>query len=764
MMDHDRTASPQNISPEMLTLYQAAFENSNEAIAVLNRDGEIILANKRSSEFLGITGQQLTGKTLFEIFPKEVAENYYADIQEVFDNGSETAAELPAKINDHTRWFQSHLKPLFDAQGNVIYVFSHIIETTEHKQAIELLNNAALNLQILLENSHDLIFISDNDRRIILYNDAAANHVRITQDMELKPGMGLDEISKDEGEKELWKQMHEQALEGKAFRDEIILGFPGGEQRYFETSFQPIDEDGQIVGLAEFTRDITERKLAELALTESEERFRQLAENVNEVFWISTPDWRKILYISSAYEEVWGRSRESLYEDASSWWTVVVNEDLSKLETELAVKIGGDLSNPNFPEYRIQRPDGTIRWISARSFPIYDDEGTLIRIAGIAEDITERKRIETAIRKSEARYRNLFSTMFNGFVLYEVICDDEGTPVDFLLLEVNRAFEKMTNLKAEDIVGKTLLEITPEAELHWRDMFIRVCTTGQPEQLQDYSQDFDKYFTLYAYRPEPGQFAIVFADVTKQVLAEKELQKFNEELEQRVKERTDQLERQNKDMESFSYSVSHDLRAPLRAISGFGQILLDEYASNWEEEPSQLLERMIRAGQKMDALIDGLLVLSRISQVGLDIESVNLSSLAEQAFELLSSSIKGREINFTAHDTPNVKGDPRLMEAVLTNLISNAIKFSGNKKIADIEFGHFKKDDLDIYYLKDNGIGFNMKYTDKLFAPFQRFDAQTEIEGTGIGLTIVQQIIERHQGNVWAESHIGEGTTFYFHL
>jgi light-regulated signal transduction histidine kinase (bacteriophytochrome) len=295
-------------------------------------------------------------------------------------------------------------------------------------------------------------------------------------------------------------------------------------------------------------------------------------------------------------------------------------------------------------------------------------------------------------------------------------------------------------------------------------MFIRVCTTGEPAQLQEYSKDFNKYFNLFAYRPEPGQFAILFADVTKQVLAEKELQKFNVELEQRVKERTDQLERQNKDMESFSYSVSHDLRAPLRAISGFGQILLDEYATRWEEEPIQLLERMIQAGQKMDALIDGLLVLSRLSQAGLNIESINLTNLARQAFELLSSNVKGREINFTAHDTPNVSGDSRLMEAVLTNLISNAIKFTNPQKTAEIEFGHIRQKKRDVFYLKDNGIGFNMEYTDKLFAPFQRFDTGSEVEGTGIGLTIVQQIIERHQGNVWAESRIGEGTTFYFHL
>jgi PAS domain S-box-containing protein len=759
MMNH----TIQDLSPELRSLYQAAFDNSNEGITIFSQDGKIVLANKIIGENLGTRPEQLTGKTLFDFFPKQVAEAYYEEVHGVFSSGVESAAELTIEINGRTRWIQNHLKPFCDGQGNVQFVFSHSIDITEHKQIIELLNKSAVNLQILLENSNDLILISDKNRRIILYNDAVANYARDSQNKEITPGMKLDDISANEKEDELWKQLHQRVLNGETFREEIILKFPE-EERYYETSFQPFFQDDEIVGFSEFTRDITERKLAELALAESEERFRQLAENINEVFWISTPDWNKILYISPAYKEVWGRSRESLYQDASSWVANVIEEDQPKLRAELNVKIAGDLSTPNFPEYRIQHPDGTIRWISARSFPIYNDEGDLIRIAGIAEDITERKRIETAIRKSEARYRNLFTTMFNGFALYKVISNDKGTPVDFRILEVNQAFEKMTGLKAEDIVGKTLLEITPDAEPHWREMFVRVCTTGEPAQLQEYSKDFNKYFNLYAYRPEPGQFAILFADVTKQVLAEKELQKFNVELEQRVKERTDQLERQNKDMESFSYSVSHDLRAPLRAISGFGQILLDEYATRWEEEPIQLLERMIQAGQKMDALIDGLLVLSRLSQAGLNIESINLTNLARQAFELLSSNVKGREINFTAHDTPNVSGDSRLMEAVLTNLISNAIKFTNPQKTAEIEFGHIRQKKRDVFYLKDNGIGFNMEYTDKLFAPFQRFDTGSEVEGTGIGLTIVQQIIERHQGNVWAESRIGEGTTFYFHL
>lgn len=763
-MDRPPTAKQPALDPKQFLLFKAAFDNSNEGISVFNQAGEIILANKKAGENLGISSEKLVGMSLSDIFHTDEAEQYYADLQEVFSSGIEKAAEIPARINGDIRWFKFHLKPFSEAQGEVHLVFSHMIEITESKLLIDLLNESAVNLKILLENSHDLILISDKDRRIILFNDAVQNYAMTTQDKELFPGMKLDEISKNEREHKIWTQMHQRVLNGETFREEINLEFPDGEQRYFETSFQPFYQNDEIIGFSEFTRDITERKLAELALAESEEHFRQLAENINEVFWICTPDWSKILYISPAYEHVWGISCESLYQDASEWSQVVLKEDLPKLQAELDNKIDGDLSDPYFPEYRIRRPDGSIRWISARSFPIHDEEGQVIRIAGIAEDITERKLTEDAIRRSEARYRKLFNTMLNGFVLYEILRDEDGTPFDFRVIQANRAFEEITNLKVADVVGKTQREIFEAVEPFWMKTFIEVATTGISAEVQNYSNTFDKYIHMYAYRPELNQFAIIFTDVSKEVRAEQELQNLNEELEQRVIERTQQLERKNKDMESFSYSVSHDLRAPLRAISGFGQILIDDYADGWEEEPVQFLQLMVNAGQKMDALIDGLLALSRISQVGLNIERINLSELARQAFDILFRGIRGREINFEFEQTPDVMGDPRLMEAVLTNLLSNAIKFTQEKAVAQITFGHLKENDLDVFFVKDNGVGFSMEYKEKLFAPFQRFDSREIYEGTGIGLTIVKQIIERHNGAVWAESQIEVGTTFYFHL
>ncbi|MEN8241502.1 MAG: PAS domain S-box protein [Chloroflexota bacterium] len=763
MAKSDTKQPPTNPS-ELHALYQLAFNQANESIIIVNRAGQIVLANQKALDTIGRANQEIVGKTFFDLFPKHGAEEYYAIVEEVFNTRNELSLESPQNVKGEIRWFQSHFKPLQDDHGNISHVVSNVTEITEYKNLIEELNSSHSNLNNLLENSNDIILVSDKNSQIVLFNSAAAKLIKTTQNIDLRPGISLKEISKDEKENAVWRQMHQRVLQGEVFRQEISLSFPDGNTRLFETSFQPIYKEGKVIGFSEFSRDITERKFAEVALAESEMRFRQLADHIPEIFWICSPDWGEVFYISPTYEQVTGRTCESLYQNPASWLEGIVEEDHAEVQAALTKKINGDFDNPYSPEYRIIRPDGSIRWILSRAFPIHDHKGKVVRVAGISEDITTRKNIEDELRKSEARYRNLFSTMLNGFGLYDAVYDDSGIPIDFRIREVNHAFEEITGLRGEDLIGASLLEMIPGAEDYWREAFANVNTTGEPIRMEGYSQDFDKHFQLVAFQPTADSLAVLFSDISKQVIAEQELNNLNIELEKRVTERTLQLEKKNKDIESFSYSVSHDLRAPLRAISGFGQILLDEYAENWEEEPKKLLDRMIQAGKKMDSLIDGLLTLSRINQVGLNITQLNLSVLAEQAFALLSENFPGRDIRFSATKTPDIKGDPSLLEALLANLISNALKFSSKQKTTKIEFGCQTNQNEQVFYLKDNGIGFSENHAERLFAPFQRFENENEYEGTGIGLTIAKQIVERHNGSVWAESQPGEGATFYFKI
>jgi len=258
-----------------------------------------------------------------------------------------------------------------------------------------------------------------------------------------------------------------------------------------------------------------------------------------------------------------------------------------------------------------------------------------------------------------------------------------------------------------------------------------------------------------------GELIIANKELKK---AEEDVRKFNEKLEQKVIERTAQLETVNKELGSFSYSVSHDLRAPIRAINGYARILEEDYCDKFDEEGTKVLHSIMRNSKKMGQLIDDLLAFSKLGRQQVTVMDINMNALVNSVKdELLFDDDKGGT-KFNIGKLPPAKGDPSLIKQVWINLISNAIKYSKYKPETCIEIGAYEQGNLVVYYVKDNGAGFDMQYYDKLFGVFQRLHLQAEFEGTGIGLAIVQKIVQRHNGTVWAESVLNEGSQFYFSL
>jgi two-component system sensor kinase len=245
---------------------------------------------------------------------------------------------------------------------------------------------------------------------------------------------------------------------------------------------------------------------------------------------------------------------------------------------------------------------------------------------------------------------------------------------------------------------------------------------------------------------------------------EEQLRSFNAELEQRVQERTHKLKEANKELEAFSYSVSHDLRAPLRAIDGFSRILVEDYTDKLDDDGKRVLEVIRSNTQNMGRLIDDLLAFSRLSRKQMEAAPVDMDGLASDVFQQLKSVIGDQPIEFNLAPLPDVEGDPALIRQVFVNLLSNAAKYSRPRPKTVIEVNGRRENGDCVYSVKDNGVGFDMTYAKKLFGVFQRLHSVEEFEGTGVGLAIVQRIVHRHGGRVWAEGKVDEGATFYFSL
>lgn len=264
---------------------------------------------------------------------------------------------------------------------------------------------------------------------------------------------------------------------------------------------------------------------------------------------------------------------------------------------------------------------------------------------------------------------------------------------------------------------------------------------------------------------ELGSLTEAFNNMLEQIQSQNhELTEFNQNLEQKVKDRTVQLQSVNKELEAFSYSVSHDLRAPLRSIIGFSTILGEDYGDKLDDEAKRLINVIKSNTLRMGRLIDDLLAFSRMSRQ--DIVKTNISSAAmvDEVIQELVAENKNGEINWVVENMPDVKGDINAIRQVWTNLLSNAIKYSSKKEQPHIEVGCIGKDEQTVFFVKDNGVGFDEKYKDKLFGVFQRLHSPKDFEGTGVGLAIVEKIISKHGGKVWAESELNKGASFYFSL
>ncbi|TGM89979.1 sensor histidine kinase [Leptospira licerasiae] len=369
--------------------------------------------------------------------------------------------------------------------------------------------------------------------------------------------------------------------------------------------------------------------------------------------------------------------------------------------------------------------------------------------------------------KSENRFR----TIIEQFP-YPVLTYDPGG----VCTGANFAWEEMWNTRRDVLVDYNILK-DPQIKEAGFFPYVEKAFNGDPAISEPFPYDpkligssgRDRWLqmVLYPVKNTAGnilEVIVVHQDITASKEAENEIRSLNNELEERVKVRTEQLVLANKELESFSYSVSHDLRAPIRGINGFTQILLEDYGENLDAEGRRIIGKIIENAKQMGHLVDDLLEFSRLGRTELAEREISMKELAVTVYKELMNFESGREIRFEIKDIPNVRADQPAVRQLLVNLISNAIKYTKKVESPVIQIGSIESEKGTVFYIKDNGAGFNMQYYHKLFGVFQRLHSNSDFEGTGVGLAIVKRIAFRHGGNVWAESKEGEGATFYFTL
>ncbi|MGZ5111702.1 MAG: PAS domain S-box protein [Usitatibacter sp.] len=558
---------------------------------------------------------------------------------------------------------------------------------------------------------------------------------------------------------ELWNTVKS----GKSWRGKMRNRRKNGEIYWENEYISPLkSEQGEIVNFIAVKEDITAQLEAEERLRESESRFRELAENIREVFWLTDAAKNQMLYVSPGYEQIWGRSCESLYASPTEWSNAIHAEDRERVLKAVPDQASGSYAE----EYRIVRPDGEIRWIRDRAFPISRGGCEVYRIAGIAEDITDGKRAEQQLRESERRYGEILRNI--GLV---AIMLDRDANITFC----NEFLLRLTGWRREEVLGRNwfdlfvppeltslretfaaLLEDRPSSWNHENEILTR---TGERRLIR---------WSNTVLRSGSGEVigtANIGEDISEREKAENEVRRLNADLERRVAERTIELEAANKELVAFDYSVSHDLRAPLNRIRGFVAMLLEENAANLGERATDFLHRIGSAGHDMDQLMGDLLELSTVTAGELRRSLVDVSALAHEVFGGLQRAQPDRRVEFVVEPGMSARADPGLLRIVLENLLGNAWKFTGKSSGARIEIGCKTSDGKPpAFFVRDNGAGFDAAGATKLFAPFQRLHAKIEFEGTGIGLATVQRIVRRHGGRVWAEGAVDKGATFHFTL
>jgi len=517
----------------------------------------------------------------------------------------------------------------------------------------------------------------------------------------------------------------------------------------------------RIVEMEALGRALGERATA---LAESEASYRGLFNGVNEAIYIQDREGR-FLDVNEGAVRMYGYPRERFIGRTPEFVSAPGRNDLAGVGAMVARTFAGEPQRFEF-------------WGLRANGEVFPKEVRLVRgtwhgqqvIIATADDITERKRVEEERARSEEKFQMVFRASPVAIAITRL--------ADGCYLDINDAFIELFGWSREEAVGRTSTElgkwVCAEDRQDWAaELRSRGRVPNYEMRLRTKAgKELQVLFSAEVIELRGEACILVLAiDQTQRKQSEialkeseAEIRRLNADLERRVKERTAELTSANRELESFAYSISHDLRAPLRGIDGFSHLLDEEYGDRIDDQGRGYIERVRKAVQRMGTLIDDILELSRVTRQEMRREDVDLSRLATEVAEEISRAQPGRRVDFVHAPGCHANGDAQLLRLLLQNLLENAWKYTGPSNTAKVEFGSETADGKTVFFVRDNGVGFDMRYAGRLFSPFERLHKPQEFEGSGVGLATVSRIAHRHGGRIWAEAKPGEGATFRFTL
>jgi PAS domain S-box-containing protein len=775
-IDSDRTRAQGELADQKFALDQHAI------VAITDVRGTITYVNEKFCAISKYSKGELIGQNHRILNSGHHPREFFEQMYHIIANGKVWHGEIKNRAKDGSiYWVDTTIVPFVGGEGKPWQYVAIRADITERKRAEELRERLAA----VVESSEDAIISKTLEGIITAWNYGAEKVFGYSSAEAV--GKSVLMLLPPEGANEE-AEILARIVHGESTQHfETVRVRKDGERIEVSVTISPIrDGSGRIVGASKIARDITERKRAEEALRQSEERFQAMVNGIPQLAWMAEADGHIFWY-----NQRWYDYTGTIPEQMEGWgWQRV--HDPRVLPDVLDRWRGAIASGTPFDmEFPLRGADGSFRAFLTRVLPVRNSEGRVVRWLGTNTDISDRKQAEERLallakdlaHKAEDLARSREDLQAQSAML-KLVLDSMG---EGLIAADREGHFLLWNDAANQIMGRGAADLpTEQWTPHYKVFLPDGITPFPPDRLplvralRGESVRVD----LIVEPPEnaTGRFIEVTArplkdargslcggvavlhDITQRRADEREIRKLNEELEIRVAERTAELAEANKELEAFTYSVAHDLRAPLRHIQGFSKALLEDFGTGISPAAKDYVHDIVQGTQRMGQLVDDLLSLARIGRQELRIQVTALNSLVEEVLRDLKKDTHGREIHWQVGELPFAGCDPGLMKQVFFNLLSNAVKYTAPRKSAVIEVGQTNVEGRSVIFVRDNGVGFNMKYADKLFGVFQRLHRKEDFEGTGVGLATVQRIIHKHGGRIWAEAEIDKGATFSFIL